>query len=200
MVYNGKIKSTGKGRKPNQRMQHFLVLQYLLEHSDENNFVSTEDLMEYLKGSCGISAERRSIYKDVREINIAYVMVEEDVSHDEAIELLEEDPDLETIKYKKNHGYYVARRPLDAEDARLLIECVHTARFITERQSKLITKGIGSFLSEHQRNSINHETFAVARVRTNNAQLFKNVDTGWSSFFMYKKPGGKSARSESLGY
>mgnify|MGYP002514082194 CR=1 FL=1 len=65
------VRSRGKGKQPNQRMQHFLVLQYLLEYSDENHFVSTEDLREYLKGSCEIYAERRSIYRDIDAINIA---------------------------------------------------------------------------------------------------------------------------------
>ena len=146
------------------------------------------EYMEYLDGEW---TEEKSEY-----IATESRRIEEDVSHDEAIEFLEEDPDLETIKYKKNNGYYVARRPLDAEDARLLIECVHTARFITERQSKLITKEIGSFLSEHQRNSINHETFAVARVRTNNAQLFKNIDTIHEAMAVRK--GGKRHDPEKI--
>lgn len=166
----------GQGKKPNQRMQHFLVLQYLLEHSDENHFISTEEIVSYLKDSCGISAERRSIYKDVNEINIAYVILNEGVTHQEAIELLEDDTDLETIRYKKNNGYYVARRPLHISDARLIVECVHTARFVTKRESENIADDIGKLLSENQRAQIKHEAFAVARVKNDNARLFENVD------------------------
>ena len=176
MERNFEVKK-GKGRKHNQRMKHFLVLQYLLEHSDENHHVKTEDIVEYLKEECGIYTERRSVYKDIQEINIAYVMIEEGVCLERAFRMLEEDPELETIRYKKKSGFYVARRALSLEDAKLLAECVHTTRFVTERGTKFIVNNIGRLLSEHQRKEILHDTFAVARVKTNNTQIFTIVDT-----------------------
>ena len=45
-------RSRGKGKQPNQRMEHFLVLQYLLENTDENNFVSAQAISDYLKICC----------------------------------------------------------------------------------------------------------------------------------------------------
>lgn len=177
---NNKVENTlssGKGKKPNQRMQHFLVLQYLLEKTDENHFVSADNVVDYLKEMCRIYSEKRSIYKDVAEINIAYVMIEYGVTHDEAIDLLEEDPDLATIRYKKNNGYYLSRRPLHPSDARLIVEALHTSRFVTERATKNISEDVGRLLSEDQRKQIKHEAFAVARVKTSNDRLFENVDT-----------------------
>lgn len=172
-----KGKDSRHGRKPNQRMKHILVLQYLMEHSDEQHPVTMEEVLEYLKGN-EIPAERRSIYKDIEEINITQVMVREGVSFGEAVEMLQDDPEeYRTVKYAKKRGYYVAKRPLELDDARLLAECVHTARFVTERESTFIVEGLGSFLSEHQRDSIQHKPFAVARAKTNNSQLFSHVDT-----------------------
>ncbi len=101
----------GKGRKPNQRMKHFLVLQYLMENTDVNHPAKTQEIVDYLKGDCGIYTERRSIYKDVEEINIAYVMQELKCSYEEAVEELEVDEDLATIRYRHKSGFYVARRP-----------------------------------------------------------------------------------------
>lgn len=169
-------RSRGKGKQPNQRMQHFLVLQYLLENTDENNFVSAQAISDYLKICCDIDCERRSIYKDIEEINIAYIMIEEGVTHDESMALLEEDPARATIRYKKNNGYYVARRPLHPSDARLIIECLHTSRFVTERTTKNISDDIGKFLSKSQRDQIKHEAFAVSRVKSQNDKLFANID------------------------
>ena len=57
------------GKKPNQRMKHFLVLQYLMQETDQDHPATVEDITEYLK-SQGIYAERRSVYKDIKEINI----------------------------------------------------------------------------------------------------------------------------------
>ena len=163
-------------RKSNQRMKHHLVLQFLLKNTDENHPISTEEIVAYLQENCEIDAERRSIYKDIRDINIASIMVDEDVTYEEAAEMLEEEPDLAVVKCKKKHGFYVARRPLDLAKARLLAECVYTARFVTEGESKKIVKGLGSFLSDYQSDEIQHDTFFVSRIKTNNAQLFKTVD------------------------
>lgn len=172
-----KEKDSRHGRKPNQRMKHIFVLHYLMEHSDEQHPVKLEDLKEALKEN-GIPAERKALYKDIEEINIVQLMAREGISFDEAAEMLLEDPDeYQTVKYKKKHGYYMARRPLELDDARLLAECVHTARFVTARESEALVEGLGSFLSEHQRDSIQHKPFAVARAKTNNAQVFTNVDT-----------------------
>ena len=171
-----KEKDSRHGRKPNQRMKHIFVLHYLMEHSDEQYPVRLQEIEEALKEN-GISAERKALYKDIEEINIVQLMVREGVSFDEAVEMLLEDPEeYQTVRYRKKRGYYMARRPLELTDARLLAECVHTARFVTERESAFIVKGLGSFLSEHQRNSIQHEPFAVAREKTNSAQVFTNVD------------------------
>ena len=143
----------------------------------------------YLGETCEIQCEERSIYKDIREINIAYIMIEEGVTHQDAVEILEDDPESATIRYKKKNGYYVARRPLDVSDARLIVECLHTARFVSERDTKFISKNIGSFLSDHQREEIEHDTFAVARVKTNNKDLFDTVDIIHSA--MKENRGGK---------
>ena len=58
----------GHGKKPNQKLKPYVVLQYLLKYTDENNVASALTIIEYLK-ECGIYAERRSIYRDIEDIN-----------------------------------------------------------------------------------------------------------------------------------
>lgn len=55
-------------RQTNQKLKPYVVLQYLLKYSDENNVKSAYDIIGYLE-NCGISAERRSIYRDIKDIN-----------------------------------------------------------------------------------------------------------------------------------
>ena len=59
---------SGKGRKEHQKMKPYLVYQYLLRNSDENHVVTAPRIVGYLL-ELGIYAERRSIYKDIEEIN-----------------------------------------------------------------------------------------------------------------------------------
>ena len=56
------------GRKPNQKMKAYLVMQYLLRYTDENHALDAPKICAYLE-EIGIEAERRSIYTDIEEIN-----------------------------------------------------------------------------------------------------------------------------------
>ena len=53
------------GKKNDQKMKPFLVYEYLMRNSDASHTVSANEIVGYLQ-KCGISAERRSIYTDIR--------------------------------------------------------------------------------------------------------------------------------------
>ena len=82
------------GKKVNQKVKPYVVLQYLLRESDEEHVKTAEDVVAYLD-ECGISAERRSIYRDIDEINRVALMMEEGCTIDEATEMIEDDEDNE---------------------------------------------------------------------------------------------------------
>lgn len=85
------------GKQFDQKMKPYLVYQYLMKHSDEDNVVPTSELVAYLQ-EIGISAERRSIYRDIEEINKAILIAEELAEDiDEACELIEDDEDEKAI-------------------------------------------------------------------------------------------------------
>ena len=59
-----------------------------MKETDENHLVTAYDIAGYLE-ACGIDAERRSIYKDIEEINKAVLMMEEECTIQEAEEMLD---------------------------------------------------------------------------------------------------------------
>ena len=77
------------GKKHNQKLKPYLVLQYLMRETDENNVRTADDIVAYLEEFCNIPAERRSIYEDIKAINRVLLMLEEECDIDEAIEMLE---------------------------------------------------------------------------------------------------------------
>ena len=83
-------KQAQHGKKPNQKVKPYVVLQYLLRSTDENHVATAMDIVAYLE-ECAISAERRSIYRDIEEINRVALMLDEDCTIDEAAEMLEHD-------------------------------------------------------------------------------------------------------------
>ena len=142
------------GKQTNQKLKPYVVLEYLMKYSDENNTKSAYDIIGYLEG-CGISAERRSIYKDIEDINRIMLMLQEDIDLDEVDMMFaeaeesgdeEEVNELKTILYDKNKkGFYVRQRKFEVADMRLLAECVYAAKFIAEGQAKRLVDVICEF-------------------------------------------------------
>ena len=99
------------GKQTNQKLKPYVVLEYLMKYSDENNTKSAYDIIGYLEG-CGISAEHRSIHRDIEDIN--RIMLQEDIDLDEVDMMFEEAEEsgdeeevneLKTILYDKNKNY-----------------------------------------------------------------------------------------------
>jgi len=172
------------GKQNNQKLKPYLVLQYLLKYSDENNAKSAFDIIGYLE-ECGLCAERRSIYRDIEDINRISLMLEEETDLDdvdmmfaEAEESGDEEAvnDLKLILYDKNKkGFYVRQRKYDLNDIRLLAECVYSAKFIAEGQAKRLVDVVCEFVSEPQARRIRHNAFLTDRVKTDNRGVLNNI-------------------------
>ncbi len=169
---------TGQGKKQNQKLKPYLVLQYLLKNSDENHVVSAPQIVGYLQ-EAGIDAERRSIYRDIEEINKAMLMAEKDLYLDEAKEELEEYGDeARYIVYDANKkGFYVRERRYEFDEIRLAAETIYASKYLTESEAKKLVDLICSFVSEHQAEKIKHDVFLADRVKTNNKSTFNNIST-----------------------
>ena len=141
-----------RGKKFNQKIKPYVVLQYLLKYTDENNIVTAPEIVDFLEEH-GIEAERRSIYRDIKEINKVALMMEEDCSIDDAEEMLDADTDdeLKLVVYDPHRkGFYIRQQLFDLNDIRLLAECIHSAKFVTEGQAKRLVEFVCEFVSEHQ--------------------------------------------------
>lgn len=172
------------GKQKNQKLKPYLVLQYLLKYSDENNTKSAYDIIGYLE-DCGISAERRSIYRDIEDINRIMLMLQEDTDLAEVDMMIaeaeesgdeEEINELKTILYDKTKkGFYVRQRKFDVNDMRLLAECVYACKFITEAKAKRLVNVVCDFVSEEQAVKIRHNAFLTDRVKTDNQGVLNNI-------------------------
>lgn len=172
------------GKQANQRLKPYVVLQYLLKYSDENHVKSSYDIIGYLEG-CGIPAERRSIYKDIEDINRIMLMLQEDIDLEEVDAMFaeaeesgdeEELNDLKTVLYDKNKkGFYERQRKFELNDMRLLAECVYAAKFIAEGKAKQLLDVICEFVSEEQARKIRHNAFLTDRVKTDNRSVMNNI-------------------------
>lgn len=94
---------TGRGKREHQKIKPYLVLQYLMQHTDEEHTVSAAEIVAYFQEYYGIDTERRSIYSDIDEINKVLYMLDNDCSIQEAEEVIddEEEGEEKFIVYDK---------------------------------------------------------------------------------------------------
>lgn len=165
------------GKQVNQKVKPYVVLQFLLRNTDEEHTVTAFDIVSYLQ-ECGISAERRSVYRDIEEINRVNLMLEEKCTIFEAEEMLldDEDDELKLVVYNKaKKGFYVRQRHFDLNDIRLLAESIYSSKFLTEGQTKRLVDVACEFVSEYQAEKIRHNVFLTDRVKTNNKSVLNNI-------------------------
>ena len=167
----------GSGRKYDQKMKPFLVYQYLMRDTDENHFATAEMIAEYLQENFGISAERRSIYRDIQEINKAILAFQEGITLEEAEERILDDEEEKTIKYQSRKGFYVSQRQYTEEDVRLLAECVYAAKFVDEKRAAKLAEVAYSLISDYQADNMRHHVYVTDRVKTLNTTVFYTVNT-----------------------
>ncbi|KIR02314.1 hypothetical protein P261_01129 [Lachnospiraceae bacterium TWA4] len=165
------------GRQVNQKLKPYMVLQYLLKNTDENHVVDGYTIVAALE-NWGISSERRSIYKDIHEINKASLALELNCTLQEAEKILALDDrdDSKLIVYdSKKKGYYVRQRHFDLNDIRLFVEGIYASKFLTEGQAKRLVNVVCEFVSNYQAEKIKHNVVVVDRVKTNNKSVLNTI-------------------------
>lgn len=132
-------------KSENQKLKILYVAKYLLENSDENHTVTTSDIVDYLINDCGISAERRSIYRDIG--------------------ILRDEFDMDIVRGQGNK-YKLMSRQFEFDDLRLLAQCVYAAKFISEAQAKNLIDTLSEFCSKYQAKKLKTEVFVCDRVKS----------------------------------
>lgn len=166
-----------RGRKADQKMKPFLTLAYLWKYSDENHVLSARDI-SHLLAEFYIDAERRSIYRDIKEINRIMLPLEGDYPLWEAEELLENDDtgEYQTIVYDPHRkGYYLQRRPFEFTDIQILAQCICAAKFVSEDQTERLFKSLFKFISEQQAEELWESTLLFEEEKTEKTGVFYNI-------------------------
>ena len=172
------------GRKQNQKMKPYLTYYILMKKTDTEHSMTADDVCAELDDQYGVSAERRSIYTDIDQINKTLLAIDKGISLKDAGKLIAQHESYKTIhfdKHKELHpthkGFYVSQRQFEIEDLHLLAECVYTAKFISEKTANHLLGIIGQFLSEHQAKKFKYDAVMVGRQRTENDNVYYNVLT-----------------------
>lgn len=140
-------------KMPNQKMKALYIMDYLMRNTDEEHPAPMRDILAYLE-SCGISAERKSIYSDIEGLQLFGVDI------------------LSCTK-----GYYVVSREFELPELKMLVDCVSASKFITEKKSEKLIKKIESLASRHEAGKLHRQVYIADRIKAGNEEIYRSVDT-----------------------
>lgn len=138
-----------------KRVKTEFILEYLSENSDEEHCVNSNALIAYLAEK-GIHCARKSVYDDINALNIYGY----DISKGQ----------------HSNEGYFLAERPFETSEIRVMIDAITSAPFITERKTEELTKKLLGFLSRYQRETMASQISSKNRIKFSNEQIYYVID------------------------
>jgi predicted DNA-binding transcriptional regulator YafY len=143
-------------KSANQKIKLLRLLEILRSDSDEENPLSTNEIIEMLAEQ-GIECGRKALYDDVRLLN-AY-----------GYEIM-------TVKSKQNN-YYIADRTFDIAELRILLDTVQSAAFITKKKTKELVAKIAALAGSRKGELLWENTVFFDTVKHNNESVYYTVDT-----------------------
>ena len=174
--------NSAKGKRDNQKMKPFFVMQYLLKNSDENTRLKAKDIVKALDDEYDISANVRSICDDIKEINKAFYLLEHedeiDNLDDAAATIADDEYDEEKLiayRHTKERGFYVKNRKLELDEIRLLAECIYTSKFITQKDAERLVSVIDDLTTKKNAEMIKPDALVMDRVKTTNKGVINNL-------------------------
>ncbi len=143
-------------KSSNQKLKLLYIMQYLLRETDEDNPVSTADIISMLKSN-GINAERKSIYENIEDL-CGFGL------------------DIEKSGTGRASGYYIAQREFEMPELKLLVDAVQSSKFITKSKSDKLIKKIEELAGRHQAEKLQRQVFVSNRIKHDNESIYYNVD------------------------
>lgn len=144
-----------------------LVLKYLWEKTDEENSVSTSDIVLFLTAHGMAAPDPRSIKKDIAD-------------------LLELGIDIVSERRDQNH-YRIVSRNFDTAEIKLLIDAIQSAKFISAQKSNNLIKKLAVFVNPNQRDLLKRQLYIDNRIKSDNEQILIIVDKIFSAITQEKK-------------
>lgn len=138
------------------RANAICLLEILREFSDEEHILPMREIISKMELVYGIKPDRRTIYSAVA------LLVE--LGHD-------------ISTYEENGvGYYLRSREFEKSEIHLLSDAVYSFPFISPKQTDELVGKLQKQLSAYQRKRLKHLTIAKSEKKTDNRQVFLNIE------------------------
>ena len=139
----------------NQKFKILLIKDWLNE-TDEQHPLTVADLVARLKNE-GIQAERKSVTDDL-------------------LTLSEYGLDIESVAVGKRKGYYLASRPFEAAELKMLVDSVQAAKFLSGKKTRRLIKKLAALSSRGEAALLKRQLYMTDRGKSDNESIFYNID------------------------
>lgn len=138
------------------KLKTLLIYQLLDKYSDEDNPLSTTQLIDMLNDR-GVICERKSIYKDIEALK--------DIGCD-----------IITVKGPKR-GFFMATRVFQVPEVMLLIDAVSSAGFISTKKTNDLIEKLKTLISVKQAESLVSQVYVESSgAKCNNEEIYITID------------------------
>ncbi len=139
----------------NQKIKIIKILEILSMYSDEENTISTTEIIRRLKDE-GIDCARKALYDDIKTLN------------EYGYEVMQ--------VRKKQNEYYVVERKFDVPELKILIDAVGCANFITEKKSEELTTKLANLAGSYKAEVLSREVLNHNELKKTNEKIYYTID------------------------
>ena len=136
----------------NKKMLNMLILEILREYTDEDHFLTQQEIVKLLDKNYGMECDRRSVKNNI--------LCLQELGYDISME----------------KGYRLLSREFDDAELRILIDCVLFSKSISTKHSKVLIEKLRGLASKHFNAKVNHISNLPELRRTENKQTIYSLD------------------------
>lgn len=147
------MKEIKMSNQPNQKLRLLHVYKILLEKTDSEHGLTTQEIIEELM-VLGLDTQRKTLYRDfeaLREFGLG-------------------------VKQRGGKYWYLETRPLELEEMIMLVDAVQSSPFLTVRLTDKLIKSIRAFASDAQKKLLIRRVEVPSRIKMHNEDVFENLD------------------------
>jgi len=138
------------------KLRSLFLGKIIYERTDENNSLTTNQLIDILKKEYNISSHRQTIATEIQLLKDFGMKIE-------------------CIKSRQNK-YYLASRKFDLAELKLIIDAVDACKFISARESRKLSTKLAGLAGNGQAEELKRNGSAEGRVRTTNEKTCLIID------------------------
>lgn len=140
----------------NQKFKLYRLAQIMLEKTDDEHYITMPEILSSLE-EYGVTADRKSIYNDLRDLEVLGIEVEGE-------------------PVGGRYHYHVLNRPFELPELKLLVDAIQSSKFITERKTNALIKKLEQLVSQYEAVKLQRQVYVSGRIKTMNESIYYTID------------------------